>query len=86
MLCFVSFLCSIIWGIERQNYPARLWGFAGSLAIAGTVIWHQMEGPEGRDHLEAHPYRLGVAGGMGCPYGVTLAIVGVWQGPADGSL
>lgn len=53
-----------------------------------------MEGPEGRDHLEAHPYSLGAAGGMGCPYGVTLAGVGVWQGavlscgllPADGSL
>lgn len=53
-----------------------------------------MEGPEGRDHLEAHPYSLGAAGGMGCPYGVTLACVGVWQGavlscgllPADGSL
>lgn len=69
MRCFVSFLCIIIWGRQgRQHYPACCQGFPASLAVPGTLmIWHQIEGPEGRDHLEAHLYNLGVAGGMGCP-------------------
>lgn len=67
-LFFAMFCFLLVYYNLGQHYPACCQGFPASLAIPGTLmIWHQIEGPEDRDHLEAHLYNLGVAGGMGCP-------------------
>lgn len=51
---FCFFLVYYNLGQGWQHYPACCQGFPVSLAVPGTVIWHQIEGPEGRDHLEVH--------------------------------
>lgn len=81
-LSFAVFCLLVYYNLGQrwQHYPACCQGSPASLAIPATVLWHQIEGPEDRDHLEVHLYSLGVAGGMGYPCEVTLAIAGAWQG------
>lgn len=77
---FCFFLVYYNLGQGWQHYPACCQGFPVSLAVPGTVIWHQIEGGLRAEITLRFIFdNLEVAGGMGCPCEVTLAIAGVWQ-------